>query len=411
MTSSGSKAIGIVLFGALATTSAAGCSSNDNKSGTHDIWFNGTVIDGVTSTPLTAYTINLVWAQKTIKGKVDASGRFSIGPLPAWNDYGIVIEAGPTYRAFSSFNSGIAPPAPPASSQGTVYTAADIYTSDTTQTFNFDAYLFPTSVMAPDVSITVLETGVGATSPSGSIRLQPTTLPSIQAGASEIAGQVWGNDNDLFAGVVNDTFSNGTYTAAGAQLLYGVNYSVTVFGVEKYQPGTGSVQAGYTNQALIPLMQQSKTPLAMLQNDANTCIVPLPTSNAYGAKINVTFNQPIQFVGTAYAELFDNAFNAVPGTGTGTTSICPLKNGTIDATMQERGTKVEALGNVISFSWNPANAWDLSFIGCSVPTMVNSVTYGIPSNVMIMPMGGDAALDGRALTSLGLTTALSCNGH
>jgi len=404
-----SKVAGIGLCAAALALSSAGCGGSDNKtgSGTHDIWFNGAVINGVTSVPVKTYDISLVWGPKSIKGKVDAAtGRFTLGPLPAWNDYGVVIDAGTDYRAFSSFNSGISPPAPPTTSQ-----SADIYSANTTQTFNFDAYLFPSVVATPDVSISILETGQSATPPTGSIRLQPTTLPVIQAQASEVANQVWGNDNDLFAGVVNDSFADGLYKATGDKLLYGVNYQVTVFGVDKFQPGGGTIQAGVTSQASISLSPQTKTPIAIQQNDSANCIVPLPTSNADGAKVTVTFNQPVQFVGTTYAETFDNAFTEYSTSSTGI--VCPLKTN-LDATVQEHGTKIAIGGtgmNVLTASWNPAMgfATDIGGTACTPPQMVSYLTYSF-SGLSIMPVGGDPTTDARSLATLGLSSVL-CQMH
>src|SRR4051812_8647256 len=149
---------------------ALGCGGNDNAphTGKHDIFFMGAVIDGATGKPVTSYEISLVWGANSAKGKVDASGRYTVGPLPAWNDYGVIISA-EGYRAFSSYNPGIAPPAP-----GNNSLAADIYTSDTTQTFNFDASLFPSTLVPAALAITVLEMGNStASSAAGKIRLQP----------------------------------------------------------------------------------------------------------------------------------------------------------------------------------------------------------------------------------------------
>ena len=146
----GIKKRGVVAMVVLGVALAGvGCNSGSNgpHDGSHNIYFMGAVIDGVLNMPIgpqsstpTSYDISLVYGSTTVKGKVDpATGRFTLGPLPAWNDYGVIIAAN-GYRAFSSYNPGIAPPAPAATSQ-----SADVYTADTTQTFDFDAYLFPTS--------------------------------------------------------------------------------------------------------------------------------------------------------------------------------------------------------------------------------------------------------------------------
>jgi hypothetical protein len=178
----------LVLLAAGVAGMGAGCNGNyDPHVGKHDIWFMGTVIDGLLNTPLTSadpktppYAISLVYGTTTVKGKVDASGRYTLGPLPAWNDYGIIIDTSTTgaYRPFSSYNPGIAPPAPPATSQ-----SANIYTADTTQTFDFDAYVFPVAATAPDVTLAITQSDQPTTTPpaaAGTIRIQPTSQSVFQ---------------------------------------------------------------------------------------------------------------------------------------------------------------------------------------------------------------------------------------
>ena len=80
------------------TTLGCGSDSNTQHTGKHDIWFMGAVIDGATGMPLTTYDITLVWGTNTAKGKVDAAGRYTLGPLQAWNDYGVIINSA-NYRA------------------------------------------------------------------------------------------------------------------------------------------------------------------------------------------------------------------------------------------------------------------------------------------------------------------------
>jgi hypothetical protein len=90
-------ALGAVLLATI------GCGSSDNG-GNHEIWFMGAIIDGATGKPITAdivpdVKITLVYGQTKKDGKVDGTtGRFTLGPLKAWNDYGILIDAGPSYR-------------------------------------------------------------------------------------------------------------------------------------------------------------------------------------------------------------------------------------------------------------------------------------------------------------------------
>ena len=118
----------------------------------------GSIYDGATGAVLVDYDISLVYGSTTVTGKVDrATGRYTLGPLPAWNDYGVVVSQG-GYRAFTSYNAMIAPLTPPPASQ-----QSDVYTAHTTQTFDFDAYLFPDSLVssALTVNITKAESGRG----------------------------------------------------------------------------------------------------------------------------------------------------------------------------------------------------------------------------------------------------------
>ena len=125
-----------------------GCSGPEEKKGDHQIWFMGSIYDGATGMVVNGYEIALTYGPTTIRGKVDANGRYTVGPLPAWNDYAIQISA-PYYRPFVSYNSGIAPPTPPPASQ-----ASDVYNSRSSQTFNFDAYVFPDGVPVTPLTVT-----------------------------------------------------------------------------------------------------------------------------------------------------------------------------------------------------------------------------------------------------------------
>ena len=78
----------------VAAAALVGCAGDEETTGQHQIWFMGSVFDGASGAVLTAYDITLVYGQHRVKGTVDAAGRYVVGPLPAWNDYGIEIGAG-----------------------------------------------------------------------------------------------------------------------------------------------------------------------------------------------------------------------------------------------------------------------------------------------------------------------------
>ena len=156
----------------------------------------GSIYDGATGTVLSRLRdLADVRARPRSRGTVDGNGRYTLGPLPAWNDYAVPITAA-DYRAFVSYNSGIAPPTPPPASQ-----ASDVYNASTTQTFNFDAYLFPDGLPAPgaDRQHSQVRDGGGAGRWAASA-LRPTTpRRSSRIRPAGVTGQVWANDQDMLA--------------------------------------------------------------------------------------------------------------------------------------------------------------------------------------------------------------------
>jgi hypothetical protein len=338
--------VSLLAIGAL----ALGCGGNSGPhTGKHDIWFMGAVIDGASGLPLTTYEISLIWGTNSVKGKVDASGRYTMGPLPAWNDYGVIISSN-GYRVFSSYNAGIAPPAP-----GSTSLSADVYTADTTQTFNFDASLFPSTLVPASVSITVLE--MGNTTPNmaaGKIRLQPTSQPplqSTQTQQTEIQGQVWTNDADLYAGAISADFTGGVYAVPGSMLTYGVTYSVNVYNVDGYQPSMPlNVQAGVTTGTSITLMPLTVAPLVLVAKTVTTCHAPANLTDATSAVVTLTFQENVED-GTLTlgggAEQLDN------GVGFSDTMFNSTLAPSLSSTMQEHGVTLTFADNVATIAWNP----------------------------------------------------------
>jgi hypothetical protein len=380
-----------VLFAAGVAAVGAGCSGNDGPhDGTHNIYFMGTVIDGVANTPLQStdgktppYDISLVYGTTTVKGKVDATtGRYTLGPLPAWNDYGVIIDAtnsGKSYRAFSSYNSGIAPPAPPATSQ-----SANIYTADTTQSFDFDAYLFPTDIAAPDVTLAITETDQPASAmptAAGMIRIQPTSLSTIQGKTGEVGLQVWANSEDLFAASINDAFTAGTYSLSGGKLVYGVNYGATVYGVDGYQLVNSMMtfQAGVTSSLNIPISPLTTTPLPapMLVSTSGACHTndaAVSTATPI-ATVTFTFNVTVADGSTSLggdAEILDNGLYVLTS---GSSTLKPNSS----ATVQEHGTSLVFSGNTLTIGWTPATG--LATPGAS--DIVEEVEYESLSSMYI----------------------------
>jgi hypothetical protein len=395
------------LFAALlgAGWAGAGCNSNGPTSADHNVFFEGNVYDGAGMGVLNKTQIGSVsieYRDKLIRVNIDDSGRFtSQDPLPTWQDYMVTIAAD-GYRAFVSHNPGFEVPA---SLAGMQQGLAQI---TTTQTFDFDAYLFPVALVAPAMTISVATIDDTTGNPAfgkaaGTIRLRPITQSGIQVGAADTATatprasrRVWANDNDLLGPTITQMFTAGKADIAAGALVYGVMYEVSVYDVDGYQPSVtaanSGIVAGTVMSKTIQLAKVSKDPLRILSSTGNMCTPPTPTSTMPGAQIVLTFSEPIEAVGTNLAEDVDNGLS-ISSQGTPQTfNLCQLKSG-FDPTKQERGTTVAISGAMMTFSWNPSVGLTAPvdpvsmFNVCTTPTTITSVTYSGLSQDFIQPMG------------------------
>ena len=365
---------------ALVAAAALGCGGDEETKGQHQIWFMGSVFDGASGAVMTSYEITLVYAQHRVKGTVDAAGRYVVGPLPAWNDYGIEIGAA-YYRYFSSYNAGIAPPPPPASGTGTASTA-DVYQANTTQTKNFDAYVFPDSLTAPATTVSIVQSGPMPMPSSGSIRLQPTTQPSIQGQASGVPQQIWTNDQDILAAVITESFSAGNYTVEAGRLVYGVTYQVTIFNVEGFQPGTGTIRGGLEVGASITIAPQGVSPVMIIANNSSSCMINAMPTDTSAAQITLTFNQPVED-GTTTAggagEILDNGLAVQASLGS-TLAV------NASSSVQERGASFTISDNTLTLSWNPAIGLANKVAG----DVITVLQYSGLSSIYVQPIGRPA---------------------
>jgi hypothetical protein len=385
----------------------AGCGANGPTSADHNVYFEGNVYDGIGMGVLAKtpngplQTISIEYRDKLVRVNIDDSGRFtSQDPLPTWQDYMVTIAAD-GYRAFVSHNPGFEVPASLASMQ------QGLAQISTTQTFSFDAYLFPMAATSPDMTISIATIDDMTGNPAfgkaaGTIRLRPVTQSGLQVGAADTATstprasrRVWANDNDLLGPTVTQAFTAGKAVIPGAMLVYGVMYEVSVYDVDGYQPSVTAANAGIVAGTVmsktIQLSKVSKDPLRILSSTANMCTPPAPTSTTPGAQIVLTFSEPIETVGTTFAEDVDNGLSIVSTTTPQTYNMCPLKSGA-DPTKQERGTAVAISGAMMTFSFNPSVGLTApqdpvtGYPVCTTPTTISSVTYGNLSD-FIQPMG------------------------
>jgi len=229
---------------------------------------------------------------------------------------------------------------------------------------------------------------------SGTIRLRPQSISFIERGSADINGQAvqsrWPNDEDLLNQTLTRAFTEGTVAIAEGELSYGVAYEVTIFDVAGYQPtvrsGMQGLVAGVVTSASVSLQPDLKEPLRILSTTAENCLPPAPTATDYGASIDVVFSEEIEPVGATFAEDVDNGLN-VTLPSSGGFSTCGLKT-SVDATKQERGSRVVFNGKVMTLSFNPSIGLATVASGgftCTAPTAISAVIYSGLGNLMVRP--------------------------
>jgi hypothetical protein len=381
-----------------ATLAIGGCKEEGPATADHNVYFEGNVYDGSGAGVLDKSligSIDIKYRDVALKVTIDDSGRFATTTaLPTWQDYVVTITAD-NYRPFVSHNPGFEVPASLANmNQGLGQIA-------TTQTFNFDAYLFPTALQAPAMSISIATIDDTTGNPAlnkaaGTIRLRPTSQSGLQIGAADgttgaprASRRVWTNDNDLLTQTVTKMFTGGKVDFAAGDLVYGVLYEISVYDVDGYQPtvqsGAAGIVAGTVLSKTIQLQKVSRDPLRIISSTATTCTLPTPTATTPSAQIVLTFSENIEVIGMTYAEDVDNGL-VVQTTPFG---ACPLNSGFADPTKQERGTKVDVSGAMMTFSWNPSVGFVNGMGGavCTLPTAITSLTYGGLGSIVVQPKG------------------------
>jgi hypothetical protein len=315
--------------------------------------------------------------------------------MPTWRDYTVTIDAN-GYRSFVSYNTGIDVPASLAMTAG-------VAQASTVQTLDFAAFLFPVTLKSPPIHLTVTAPSAGGIPTSsmvnGTLRLRPQGLPSIQIGSGTLVNtpvsRVWANDQDLLTQTVQKSFTDGSVNIDEGELVYGVSYEVAIFGVTGEQPlvlsGQNGIVAGSVTSRTFALTAETQDPLAIVQNDATSCTPPLPSDTTYGGKVTITFNTPIELVGSTYREDFDNALAIVePTPANYTTYYCPLKTSVNDPTQQERGSKIDVSGASLAFSFNPSVGLATTYPGttaCVVPPVFTSINYAGAGALVVQPVG------------------------
>jgi len=343
--------------------------------------FVGYVFDGATGSRLTGYDLELLTGGSAVAASVAEDGRFQVGPVSPWSDYSISIEAS-EYRVFLSHNARTGLPSELAQSD-------DIAEIASQQVLHYDAYLFPSALEAPQVTFNIT-TPIG-NPPSGKIRLRPTSASVLTDDPFEtpsgIPGQIWGNDEDLQAATFNEDFTDGSVAIDAGELLYGVNYAVSIFDVAGHQPFSGTYQAGIETDKTFALEESLAEPLVVLTSDDATCTPPSVPSAMSASVVNITFNADIELEDVDAAnEALDSNISVSSPDDDADTATNTLADDASNMSI-ERGVSVVAMGNTLVISFNPA----AGLVTMDPDDPILSVTYGGLAEIVVRRPGSPSS--------------------
>ena len=224
-------------------------------------------------------------------------------------------------------------------------------------------------------------------------------MPVIQDQAAGVTGQVWSNDQDILAGVVNSDFSNGTITIDPGTLVYGVTYQVTVYNVEGYQPGTTTVRAGLQDSVIVNVTT-SASPLVLVSSTATAC-KPYGTSTTVQATAQVTFTFNTSMIEDATTsagkgpEVLDNGLTLATMMG------ATLKSSASTA-VQERGSQFLLNGSTLTIQFNPVAGINTQYANDTI----TYVLYNNLSSIMLQPTGHPELV--KSLSTLTGMSSIQC---
>jgi hypothetical protein len=326
--------------------------------------FVGRVHDGATGARLTDYTISLIFWDQLLPGIVESDGRYRVGSLHEKHDFTIEITAD-GYRSFLSHNPMI----------------EDI---DDIRSYYYDAYLFPYDLPTPE-TLFYIYAGDTEERPSGLYRMRPVAASAlyddeaerpvgIQEGTEGV--QRWENDEDLQFQTLFGSFSDGEFVLAPGELVYGVTYKVTLFGVNKYDETEGFFTAGVSGNQSYVLTANEGTPL-MVSFESSSLGVPLDE-----AAVTVVFNQPIELDPLQGTNFYLNQLNL----GFSIVSPDEDEDGEINALRAtKRGVEMSLGIDRLTLRWNTADALEL--IDADDP--ITRVFFGGLDTLNLRPLGGD----------------------
>jgi hypothetical protein len=344
--------------------------------------------------------MTVTYRDQTLPAEVAADGRFIVRRLPVFQDYTVEIKAD-GFRAFRSHNSGFNIPnpnnqaSPPMSSS---------------QTFYYDAYLFPTSLATEAIELTFRKGSTTGELATGKARIRPSTPPSLADDSTDtpvaVGRQLWTNDEDLQAKSLNKDVVDGKLDIAPGELVYGVTYVISVYEVAGYQPLDVTITAGVNGSQTYAMSDELTDPLTLTASNYATCRTASSPNDVSDSIVTFTFNTPIELSTSTYpggaVELIDDGITITTNHIAADGGIDTLA-ADLSPTVQERGTSLSVAGNTLTLSWNPSVGLAVKNIG----DPITSVRYSI-SGLNIQPIGKPT--QSKALsTYAGATTTIVCS--
>ncbi len=368
----------------------------------HTVSFVGNAYDGVSGARVTDYTLKLEVGSTLTTGSIDPEGRYTAGNISPWDDFTVIIAAG-GFRAFLSHNANVGLPAELTGSDA-------IDDISTHQTLHYDAYLFPIDLLAPAVTFTV-KTEVPDETPSGKIRLRPTSASVLADDGSEtpggVPGQLWTNDEDLQATTILRDLSSGKLTLKAGELIYGVTYQVDIYEVAGYQPFKAYYQAGIETDKTFTLVEEVTEPIAVLTSNASSCTPPSSPSSTKSAQVTLQLNHTVELAESSYSggaleAIDDNLQISSPDSNMDMTTN--VLWGDIDSATQARGVTLTVSGSTVQLEWNPSAGLETKDAG----DPIEWVRYGGLSQISIQRVGKPGSA--ITLSSLFGASQITCDG-
>ena len=202
--------------------------------------------------------------------------------------------------------------------------------------------------------------------------------------STDMGRQLWENDEDLQQRALLVPFQNGEAALAAGELVYGVNYAVTIYGVAGHEALTGSFTAGVDGDRSWVLDPLSDSPLAVTALSSDNLA---PQANG---DLEIRFNQPIALDPNVNAATAQRALNDAFGISSPNTDADTDLNVLVDSADLTppiapgyRGVSFEINGDRLVLHWNRATG--LATTDADEPIL--SISYGGLGSLMLYPAG------------------------